>query len=246
MAEQRQKIRGSTAALNATAGRAGMVAFDTQQNELRVYDGTTIGGHRIPSLSLLDTRFDGRYNALFYTKAEMDAALDGVTDAITAVVTEVGTKANAADTTAALNTKANSATVVAGLDSKVNISSISQNEIYYRHDAGEIFGLRLDSNDFELAVNVPNKNAVLSVSDRPMTPAQMGQTFSLINSTDIGGIIVAVCAVNISRNNVTANTNLTFCTLDGTSLFTGVTPVSGWMAITATLAGKAGLFKRID
>ncbi len=50
MAEIRQKLRGTTLQLDQYIGRVGQIAVNTQNNEIRVYDGTTLGGHRIPTL----------------------------------------------------------------------------------------------------------------------------------------------------------------------------------------------------
>lgn len=52
-----QHIRGTTAQNNVFTGRSGELTIDTDTNEVRVHDGSTVGGHRL------------------YTKAEVDTLL---------------------------------------------------------------------------------------------------------------------------------------------------------------------------
>jgi hypothetical protein len=47
MGESRQKIRGSTADLDAALGLVGLLAYDMSTNDLRVYDGINVGGKKI-------------------------------------------------------------------------------------------------------------------------------------------------------------------------------------------------------
>lgn len=47
MAEVRQKMRGTTAELDAVTSLVGHLVYDTQTHNLRIYDGVTPGGHKI-------------------------------------------------------------------------------------------------------------------------------------------------------------------------------------------------------
>lgn len=47
MAEVRQKMRGTTAELDAVSSYVGHLVYDTQTHNLRVYDGVTLGGRHI-------------------------------------------------------------------------------------------------------------------------------------------------------------------------------------------------------
>jgi hypothetical protein len=49
MAEWRQKLRGTTLQLDQTIGLEGLLAYDTEKNNLRVYDGIVLGGYAIPN-----------------------------------------------------------------------------------------------------------------------------------------------------------------------------------------------------
>lgn len=53
MTERRQKLRGTTAQLDADLGLEGMLAYNTELRELRVYDGVLLGGYRIPNSATL-------------------------------------------------------------------------------------------------------------------------------------------------------------------------------------------------
>ena len=68
MATQLQLRKGSTSANLNFTGAVGEVTVDTQKNELRVHDGSTVGGHVI------------------YTKTDVDAALDLKANASTTLV----------------------------------------------------------------------------------------------------------------------------------------------------------------
>lgn len=57
MAEWRQKLRGTTLELDQVTGLIGLLAYDTENQELRVYDGVLLGGYRIPNLSTIDTLY---------------------------------------------------------------------------------------------------------------------------------------------------------------------------------------------
>lgn len=77
MTEIRQKMRGSTAQNNNYLGPVGQITGDTDENDIRVHDGVTPGGHRIANLSFLDNR----YAAIFATIADLDgvrARLDAI------------------------------------------------------------------------------------------------------------------------------------------------------------------------
>lgn len=47
MAERRQKIRGTTLELDQEIGLEGLLAYDTERNNLRAYDGINMGGYEI-------------------------------------------------------------------------------------------------------------------------------------------------------------------------------------------------------
>lgn len=49
MAEHRQKLRGTTIELDQALGSQGLLAYDIDREELRVYDGILLGGYRIPN-----------------------------------------------------------------------------------------------------------------------------------------------------------------------------------------------------
>lgn len=55
--ERRQKLRGTTAQLNATAGLLGLLTVDISTMGLRVYDGVTMGGYAIPNKSTNDAAY---------------------------------------------------------------------------------------------------------------------------------------------------------------------------------------------
>jgi microcystin-dependent protein len=57
MAERRQKIRGTTTQLDQEVGLIGLLAYDTQLHELRVFDGVSMGGYRIPNLTTIDSLY---------------------------------------------------------------------------------------------------------------------------------------------------------------------------------------------
>jgi hypothetical protein len=57
MAERRQKIRGTSLELDQDLGAAGLLAYDTERKELRVYDGILLGGYRIPNLETIDAAY---------------------------------------------------------------------------------------------------------------------------------------------------------------------------------------------
>lgn len=65
MSRQVQIRRGTTAENNAFTGAEGEITFDTTTHELRVHDGTTTGGHKIPTtVSLATVARTGSYNDL--------------------------------------------------------------------------------------------------------------------------------------------------------------------------------------
>lgn len=57
MVEIRQKLRGSTAALNAYVGSEGQLLVDLGELDLRVYDGVTAGGFRIPNFAFNEATY---------------------------------------------------------------------------------------------------------------------------------------------------------------------------------------------
>lgn len=57
MAEIRQKMRGSTAALDGYTGAEGQLLVDLSRLDLRVYDGIAAGGQRIPNLTHIEQNF---------------------------------------------------------------------------------------------------------------------------------------------------------------------------------------------
>jgi hypothetical protein len=57
MAERRQKIRGTSLQLDQDLGAQGLLAYDTERKELRVYDGILLGGYRIPNLLTIDAAY---------------------------------------------------------------------------------------------------------------------------------------------------------------------------------------------
>lgn len=91
MTEVRQKIRGTTAQLDAILGLNGLLSVDTDRQELRLFDGVLLGGRRIPNL----TTIDGLY--ALPSRLKVDGALV-VADANTAIQNGfyrvVGTEAN--------------------------------------------------------------------------------------------------------------------------------------------------------
>lgn len=50
MAELRQKFRGTTLQLDQYIGLEGQIAVDTQTHEIRVFDGSLMGGYKIPTV----------------------------------------------------------------------------------------------------------------------------------------------------------------------------------------------------
>ena len=54
MAELRQKMRGTTAQLDGYIGLEGQFTFDIELHEIRVFDGSTLGGFRVPNLETID------------------------------------------------------------------------------------------------------------------------------------------------------------------------------------------------
>lgn len=57
-----QLYRGTTAQNDAFTGAAGEVTVDTQTHELRVHDGSTVGGHIIYTKTKVDTALSGKAN----------------------------------------------------------------------------------------------------------------------------------------------------------------------------------------
>lgn len=55
--EVRQKARDTTENSDVYTGPIGQITVDTDRNDLRVHDGTTLGGHRIPNLAFTDSRY---------------------------------------------------------------------------------------------------------------------------------------------------------------------------------------------
>jgi hypothetical protein len=60
MTEQRQKMRGTTAQLDAYIGLLGQITYDYERKELRLYDGVTLGGTRVPNFATVDAALPGR------------------------------------------------------------------------------------------------------------------------------------------------------------------------------------------
>jgi len=71
VAERRKKIRGTTLQLDAELGLEGLLAYDMDREDLRIYDGILLGGRRIPNTeSIIDgsvspdrLSLDGAYTA---------------------------------------------------------------------------------------------------------------------------------------------------------------------------------------
>lgn len=57
MAERRQKLRGTTTQLDQEVGLVALLAYDTNRQELRVFDGVLMGGYRIPNLTTIDALY---------------------------------------------------------------------------------------------------------------------------------------------------------------------------------------------
>lgn len=57
MVEKRQKLRGTTAQLNAIVGLDGLLTVDRSRNDLRLFDGVLLGGYRIPNYSAIAAEF---------------------------------------------------------------------------------------------------------------------------------------------------------------------------------------------
>lgn len=55
--ELRQKLRGTTAQLNSTAGLPGLLAVDLSTMSLRLFDGSLAGGYSFPNKSVNDSRY---------------------------------------------------------------------------------------------------------------------------------------------------------------------------------------------
>lgn len=55
--ERRQKLRGTTAQLNATPGLLGLLTVDISTMGLRVFDGVTVGGYAIPNKNTNDAAY---------------------------------------------------------------------------------------------------------------------------------------------------------------------------------------------
>ena len=83
MTERRQKIRGTTAQLDAQLGAAGLLAVDSSKNELRLYNGVLLGGYRIVPPNLLPAP---RTLSPITTNSPGDFATVGHTHALTGVV----------------------------------------------------------------------------------------------------------------------------------------------------------------
>lgn len=139
MAERRKKIRGSTAALDGIAGLEGMFAFDRQAKEIRVYDGVTIGGFRIPNKATNDAALTVVLND-YYTKAAADAlvgeeiglALEdySTTEQVNTALTE-----NATASTAYVNSLGLGLTNAAVPSPIVNIDDVTMASGIYRYNA---------------------------------------------------------------------------------------------------------------
>lgn len=59
MIQRRKSLRASTAVLNASYGEEGLLTVDTGRNDLRLFNGTQLGGFRIPNQTYLDQTFLG-------------------------------------------------------------------------------------------------------------------------------------------------------------------------------------------
>lgn len=57
MAEWRQKLRGTTLELDQVVGLEGLLAYDTERKELRVYDGVLMGGYKVPNAATIDSLY---------------------------------------------------------------------------------------------------------------------------------------------------------------------------------------------
>lgn len=68
MAEIRQKLRGENVALDAYVGAEGVLVYSITDADLRVYDGVTMGGHRIPNLSYNDGKYAKLSEANTFTR----------------------------------------------------------------------------------------------------------------------------------------------------------------------------------
>lgn len=83
MAEVRQKMRGTTAELDAVTSLVGHLVYDTQSKDLRVYDGVTPGGFKFINLPNLatnsevvaynSTRLGGQLGSFYQNASNLNA-----------------------------------------------------------------------------------------------------------------------------------------------------------------------------
>lgn len=83
MAEVRQKMRGTTAELDAVTSLVGHLVYDTQTHNLRIYDGVTPGGHKILTRAQLAldtavtaynaTRLNGQIGSFYQDASNLNA-----------------------------------------------------------------------------------------------------------------------------------------------------------------------------
>lgn len=71
VATQVKRRRGTTAENDAFTGAEGEITVDTTTHELRVHDGSTVGGHTIPTKTKIDDLLSNKANV----------ALDNITNA---------------------------------------------------------------------------------------------------------------------------------------------------------------------
>jgi hypothetical protein len=57
MAERRQKIRGTTLELDQEIGLEGLLAYDTEENNIRLFDGIVMGGYKILNATQIATLY---------------------------------------------------------------------------------------------------------------------------------------------------------------------------------------------
>ena len=135
MAERRKKIRGSTAALNGIAGLEGMFAFDRQLKEVRVYDGVTIGGFRIPNKDTNDAALSAVLND-YYTKAAVDTLVGariGLALASYPTTTQVNTAlaANATESTSYVNNLGLGMTTTPSIIANIDVVALASGTYRY-------------------------------------------------------------------------------------------------------------------